>query len=45
MLNFLFFRIMVLDQGKVIEFDTPHNLYEDKNGLFYSLASTAKVQI
>nr|APD26507.1 ATP-binding cassette transporter subfamily C member 1 X3 protein [Brachionus koreanus] len=34
-------RIMVLDKGKIVEFDTPHNLLSDKDGLFYSLAKAA----
>ncbi|KAF9193209.1 hypothetical protein BGZ51_003958 [Haplosporangium sp. Z 767] len=31
-------RIMVLDQGKVAEFDTPARLLSDRRSLFYSLA-------
>jgi ATP-binding cassette subfamily C (CFTR/MRP) protein 1 len=34
---------MVLDKGKVIEFDTPANLLADKNSSFYSLAHDAGV--
>ncbi|KAK7202906.1 P-loop containing nucleoside triphosphate hydrolase protein [Myxozyma melibiosi] len=30
-------RIVVLAQGKVVEFDTPERLLRDKNGMFYSL--------
>lgn len=32
---------MVLDQGKVVEFDTPNNLLQNKNGMFYALAREA----
>ncbi|TMW67021.1 hypothetical protein Poli38472_012137 [Pythium oligandrum] len=31
-------RIMVLSDGKVVEFDTPHNLVENEGGVFYELA-------
>ena len=31
-----FDRILVLDKGKVVEFDTPHNLFE-KKGLFFNM--------
>ncbi|KAK9702811.1 Multidrug resistance-associated protein 5 [Basidiobolus ranarum] len=30
-------RILVLDEGKVVEFDTPINLLNNPNGFFYSL--------
>lgn len=30
-------RILVLDKGEVKEFDTPHNLLNDKNSVFYGL--------
>jgi ABC-type multidrug transport system fused ATPase/permease subunit len=36
-------RILVLDNGKVKEFDSPRNLLSNRNGLFYSLASQAKL--
>ena len=36
-------RIMVLDKGKVIEFDTPSNLLADRNSSFYLLANDAGV--
>ncbi len=34
-------RIMVLDKGKVVEFDTPKALLSNKKGLFYSMAKLA----
>ncbi|KAJ2213747.1 hypothetical protein EV179_003546 [Coemansia sp. RSA 487] len=30
-------RILVLDKGKVAEFDTPHNLLQNENGIFRSM--------
>uniref|UniRef100_A0A0N4ZYB8 Multidrug resistance-associated protein 1 n=1 Tax=Parastrongyloides trichosuri TaxID=131310 RepID=A0A0N4ZYB8_PARTI len=37
-------RIVVLDHGIVIEFDTPNNLLNDKNSTFYSMAQDAKLK-
>ncbi|KAJ7245130.1 multidrug resistance-associated ABC transporter [Mycena haematopus] len=34
-------RILVMDQGKVAEFDTPQNLLANKSSIFYSLATEA----
>lgn len=34
-------RIIVLDKGRVTEFDTPEKLLEDKNSIFYSLCLEA----
>mgnify|MGYP001795214910 FL=1 len=30
-----------MDQGQVVEFDTPANLLKDKDGVFYSMAQHA----
>ena len=32
---------MVLDNGKICEFDTPEVLLQDQDSLFYSMAATA----
>ncbi|KAL7039873.1 hypothetical protein ACKWTF_000156 [Chironomus riparius] len=34
-------RIIVLDAGKVAEFDSPHALLEDRNSIFYGMAKNA----
>ncbi|KAL0067158.1 Multiple drug resistance-associated protein-like transporter 1 [Marasmius tenuissimus] len=34
-------RILVMDAGKIAELDTPQALLENKNSIFYSLASEA----
>ncbi|XP_055346866.1 LOW QUALITY PROTEIN: multidrug resistance-associated protein 1-like [Paramacrobiotus metropolitanus] len=36
-------RIMVLENGKIQEFDTPNNLLMNKDSLFYALAKTANL--
>lgn len=36
-------RVMVLDQGRIVEFDSPDNLLKIKDSLFYSLAKEANV--
>ncbi|XP_023231554.1 multidrug resistance-associated protein 4-like [Centruroides sculpturatus] len=33
-------RIMVLDEGKIVEFDNPDQLLKNKNGLFYRMVQT-----
>ena len=35
------FRILVMDQGRVAEFDTPRNLLNDDNSIFHSMAKHA----
>lgn len=34
-------RIMVLDAGKIVEFDAPHNLLRNKQGAFSKLVNEA----
>lgn len=36
-------RILVLDDGKVAEFDTPENLLRSKDSLFYQLYSKSAI--
>ncbi|XP_075676248.1 multidrug resistance-associated protein 1-like isoform X2 [Dermatophagoides pteronyssinus] len=36
-------RILVLDQGKIAEYDTPKNLLNNHDSLFYSMAKIAKL--
>ncbi|OQR74348.1 multidrug resistance-associated protein 1-like [Tropilaelaps mercedesae] len=36
-------RIMVFDRGCVVEYDTPENLLQDTNGIFYGLAKEANL--
>jgi ATP-binding cassette subfamily C (CFTR/MRP) protein 1 len=34
---------MVLDKGKIVEFDSPQALLQNKSGLFYSMAKDAEL--
>ena len=36
-------RILVLEKGEIAEFDSPQNLIENKNSLFYQLYKKSKV--
>lgn len=36
-------RVMVLDAGNIVEFDSPSNLLDDKHGHFYSMAKNAGI--
>lgn len=36
-------KVIVLDRGQIIEFDTPTNLLENKNSSFYSMAKDANL--
>ncbi len=34
-------RIMVLDKGRIVEFDTPKNLLANDNSIFFGMAKAA----
>ena len=36
-------RVVVLDEGSIVEFDTPNNLLANNKSIFYSLAKDAKL--
>jgi hypothetical protein len=38
---FIFYRVIVLDQGKLVEYDTPEALLQNKASIFYSMAKDA----
>jgi len=35
--NYIFCRILVMDNGKVVEFESPNVLLQDKKSYFYNL--------
>lgn len=39
--SLLLFRVLVLDQGKVVEFDSPEALLQKRTSIFYSMAKDA----
>lgn len=38
-------RVLVLDAGEVLQFDTPSNLLKDQNGIFYHLVQQTGPQM
>ena len=38
-------RVMVLDQGKIAEFDTPENLLANKETIFHGMAKNAGITV
>lgn len=34
-------RVMVMDAGKLAEFDRPYNLFQNKNSIFYGMVKAA----
>ena len=41
LLLFIFLSILVLDKGRIIEFDSPNNLLQNENSVFFSMALSA----
>lgn len=37
-------RVMVLDSGKIVEFDSPSDLLHNKEGHFYAMAKDAGIR-
>jgi len=36
-------KVMVMDKGRIVEFDSPNRLLENTSSVFYSLAHTSKI--
>ena len=36
-------RVLVVDRGSAVEFDSPENLLQNQNSIFYSLAKDAQL--
>jgi ATP-binding cassette, subfamily C (CFTR/MRP), member 1 len=36
-------KVIVLDKGEIAEYDSPENLLQDKNSIFYSMAKDAGI--
>ncbi len=41
MLFYFFCRVVVLDKGVIVEFDSPKNLLENQSSIFYAMAKDA----
>jgi hypothetical protein len=41
----VFFRIIVLDKGQIVEFDTPEALLADERSVFHSMAVSAGIAV
>ena len=39
--SFAYYRVMVLDAGRIAEFDNPQTLIENKSSIFYGMAKDA----
>jgi len=44
-MDYFNFRVMVLDNGEIMEFDAPNTLLNDSKSLFYSMARDAGIQL